>query len=315
MGHDATNYLPLSIPKKKLNSFIKLLGYEGKGNNYYYHKDDDYKYLHGVFLTFSYDENSILIYTRTPIYCSYYDLEFQNYTMKQIKDYFGGYFISDYGKNRYFPNEKDIYPPPQRGCYAAYFKLSNLFAYLYNMLQNFNPNKRQEDLLDLFGVSGSALLSNMATTYVTSIIENYFRQLYIALLRYSNKKEAILSSAKINNYDLYKVAQGEINVEEMVALSKTFQNIRRIDHYFRELDSKIDIKGTLSKPYHNRKENLFQTLDRILEQRHSMIHGLNIDRNYKQNELKQDMKSVQVSLDRVYKHICEIYGWNYEQEL
>ena len=309
MGYDATNYLPLSISKKKLISFIKLLGYEGKGNYYYYYKDDDYKYLYGVLLTLSYDEKSILIFTRTPIYCSYYDLEFQNYTIKQIRDFFGGYFVSDYGKNRYFPNGKDNYPPAQRGCFAAQFSLSNRFADLNIMLQNYNPNKQQEDVLDVFGVNSSALLSNMATTYITSIIENYFRQLYMAMLRYSEKKEKIISSVKINNYDLYKASQGEITIEEMVALSKTFQNIHKIDHYFRELDPKIDIKGTLSKPYHNRKENLFQTLDRILEQRHSMVHRLNIDKSYRQNELKQDIKSVKKALDRVYEHICEIYNW------
>ena len=87
------------------------------------------------------------------------------------------------------------------------------------------------------------------------------------------------------------------------------QNIRKIDSYFRDINSKIDIKGVLSKPYHRRKETLFQTVERVLEQRHSLVHRLNVDISYKKENVISDIKSIQVALDRVYEHLCSIYNW------
>lgn len=43
MGYVATNYLPHDISKKLIIEFIKELGYRGKGNEYYFIKDEDYK--------------------------------------------------------------------------------------------------------------------------------------------------------------------------------------------------------------------------------------------------------------------------------
>lgn len=117
-----------------------------------------------------------------------------------------------------------------------------------------------------FGIPSSAtLLSNLSTTYLSSIIENYFRDLYVALIKYSDKKEKIITTSNINKYDLFEVSEGKLTIEDSVALSKSLQNIRKIDSYFRDINSKIDIKGVLSKPYHRRKETLFQTVERVLE--------------------------------------------------
>lgn len=75
-----------------------MLGFRGQGNDYYFFKDEDYKYLFGVILKIEKAEDSLLVHTRNPIYCSDYDLKYQNYVMRQLKQYFGGYFYSDYGK-------------------------------------------------------------------------------------------------------------------------------------------------------------------------------------------------------------------------
>ena len=84
MGHDATNFLPSSTSKKKLIGFIKILGFKGQGNIYHFYKDEDYKYLYGVLLNISENESELLIHTRTPVYCSNYDLQYQNNAIKLI---------------------------------------------------------------------------------------------------------------------------------------------------------------------------------------------------------------------------------------
>ena len=228
MGYDATNYLSLDISKKELVDFIKSLGYFGKGKYYYFFEDNEYKYLYGVNLHISKTDDNVLIYTRTPIYCSFYDLEFQNTTIRKIKKQFGGYFISDYGRNRYFINGTDNTTPTERGCYAAHNRLSNRFADLLLLLDNINQDHNQEKSMELFGMpSSTTLLSNLSTTYLSSIIENYFRDLYVALIKYSDKdkKEKIISNSNINKYDLFEISEGKLTIEDAVALSKSLQNI------------------------------------------------------------------------------------------
>ena len=313
MGYDATNYLSPDISKKELIDFIKSMGFRGKGTEYYFFENDDYKFLYGVSLQISRTDDSILIHTRTPIYCSFYDLDFQNMTIRKIKKQFGGYFISDNGRNRYFIIENDDTTPSERGCYAAHERLSNRFKELLFLLNNINQDPNQAEAMESFGIPSSAtLLSNISTTYLSSIIENYFRDLYVTLIRYSDKKEKIITNSNINKNDLFEVSEGKLTIEDAVALSKSLQNIKKIDSYFREINSKIDIKGALSKPYHRRKETLFQTVDRVLEHRHSLVHRLNVDISYKKENVISDIKSVRVALDRVYEHLCSVYNWHIE---
>jgi len=88
MGYDAVNHLPQATSKKKLIDFVKLLGFEGKGKYYHFFRDDEYKYLYGVSLTIEKSDNELLVYTRNPIYCSNHDLIYQNYVIKQLKQYY-----------------------------------------------------------------------------------------------------------------------------------------------------------------------------------------------------------------------------------
>ncbi len=310
MGYDATNYVPLSTPKAQIFELIHMLDFQGSGDTYHFFKEDDYKYLYGVLLNISKDDDYYLIHTRTPIYCSAHDLEYQNHVIRQIKRYCGGYFISDNGTNRYFTGKNTNTVPAQRGCHAAHFRLSNSFADILLLLNNHKADESCEKMMELYGVpSSEALLSNISTTYIASIIENYLRQLYVALLKYSDKKESIIASSKVNQYDLFEVSNNNICVEEAIALSKSFQNIHKAHSYFGEINKRIDIKGTLSKPYHGRKENLFLTIDRVLEHRHSLVHRMDVDIQYKIEEVKKDIKSVAVALDKIYEHICLVYGW------
>ena len=310
MGYDGTNYLPENTSKSKLIEFIKILGFRGKGNSYYFFKDEDYKYLYGVILRIKNTPDGLLVHTRNPIYCSDYDLKYQNYVMKQLKQYFGGYFYSDYGKNRYFPVDVDKTTPAERGCYAAHFRLSNLFNDIRFLVNNYNEDEKVAKMFEDFGTpSGNALLSNISTTYISSIIENYFRQLYVALLKYSEKKERLISSVRVNNFDLFEVSESKLSIEEAVALAKSFQNINKINTYFLEINKKIDIRGILSKPYHRRKETLYETLNRVLEHRHSLVHRMNIDIGYKKDDVLKDINSVEVALTKVYKHICSVFEW------
>lgn len=311
MGYDSTNFLPVSISKKQIIDFIKLLGYEGRGQAYYFFKQDDYKYLYGVGLNIRKESDKWLIHTRTPIYCSGYDLAYQNYTIRQIRRRFGGSFMTDEGTNIYFQEDNVKLRGAESGCYFAYFRLSNLFSYIQGLITDYNEDENRQHGAELFGIpSSTALLANITTTYIASIIENYFRELYIALLTYSEKKESIFKNARLDSADLVDVSTQKITIEEAVALSFSFQNINRINNTFQTLDKNIQIYAILSKPYRKRNETLFLTLDRLLEHRHALVHRLSIDNSYSKEDIQRDIRSVEIALKRVYQHICNVYNWH-----
>lgn len=312
MGYDATNYVPATISRDKLFNLIEMLEFNGSGKQFFFYKEDDYKYLYGVGLMIEKTKDEWLCHTRTPIYCSIDDLKYQNHVMKCLKQYLGGFFISDNGKNRYFDTETITTSISERGCYNAHFRLSNQFSYAKRLLMNHKENKDIIAVHREFGVpSSTVLLANIITTYISSVIENYFRDLYVALLKDSEKKEKTLQNTRLNPNDLLDISEGRICIEQAVALSKSFQNINKINSYFHDLDKNIDIKGVLSRPYHQRKETLFMTLNRILEHRHSLVHRLDIHISYYDEDIKKDIKSVEVALDRVYLNLCDLYKWQY----
>lgn len=315
MGNDATNYLPKEANKQKIESFLVLLGYAKRGSWYTFFKDEDYRYLYGVVANISQNDNETCVWTRTPIYCSDDDLRYQNYTIKKIRERFGGYFVSDNGKNRYFIEEVRKTTPSERGCYAAHFRLDDEIRKLIFLITNYNEDENIAKALKEFGhASPLSLLSNISTTYISSIIESYFRQMYVAILKYvdENKKESIIKSCKLNSHDLLDVSNGKSCIEQAVALSKSFQNINKINTYFSELDSEIKIKGALSKPYRNRKESLYQTLDRVLEHRHALVHRMMVDIDYGKDDILKDIKSIEIALDKAYYHICDVYNWQHD---
>lgn len=313
MGYDATNHVDKSVSKEKLVEFIKLLGFEGRGEWFHFFERDEYKYLYGVGLHLSSTETEWLVHTRTPIYCSDDDLKYQNYVIKKIRQFFGGYFVSDNGKNRYFSVDNVETTAAQRGCYAAHFRLSDQLGKIAFLVNNYDEPENVRDVFKMSGLaSPSTLLSNIATTYISSIIESYFRNLYVALLVYSPKKDKIISNARIVSNDYVDIAEGKISVEEAVALSMSFQNIVKIDSYFKALDNRISIYGALSKPYRRRKETLFDTVNRVLEHRHGMVHRMGVDISYSKEDVLRDIESVKVALNRAYEHICDVYGWGTE---
>lgn len=309
MGYDATNVLPEEVKKEKLIDFIKLLGYEGKGNEFHFYKKSGYTNLFGVHISIEGDY-ALKVHTRTPIYCNDNDLAYQNYTMREIKRYLGGYFISDYGKNRYFPIEKECSSVAYRGCYAARFRIHNPLSTVSYLVTNYKEEEAFIGISKIYGIATpSILLSNLTTTFLSSIIEQFFRETYLALLMDSPRKEKLLLDSRIRKEDYLEIANGNLSIEEAFSLSISFQNINKINSNFRDLDSKIDIKGILSKPYRRRKEKLYETLNRILDHRHALVHRMDINPNYTKEHAIRDIESVKVSLEKVFSHLCNLYGW------
>ena len=112
----STNYISSKTNLKNLFWIIKNLGYKEisieKELRHYYKKqyiwqpqNSDLTYV-GIELNISKEiDDQIEIETRTRVGRSFLEIQHQNLTIKTIKNFFGGRFETDYGKNRYLDEE------------------------------------------------------------------------------------------------------------------------------------------------------------------------------------------------------------------
>lgn len=313
MGQDICNILPSKTKKSDIVEFIKLLGYSGKNDLFHFFKDDNFKHYEYILLGIDIPESgeSVNVSTRTSIWCSEHDLDYQNFTARQIRKRFGGYFISDIGRNRYFPISEQKTSGAENGVYLAYAGIHNKFACAFMFVDRIEISE-PDKLLGIISHSETpfTLSTNIILTYISSIIENYFRNTYIALLTYSSKIDSIVKKTKIYDDYLVEVCSGSKSIFEAIAFSKSFQNMGKVCDNFKEIDAKLNIHTALSKPYRKRNESLFDTINRVLEQRHSMIHRLDFDIEYDKEKAKKDIESVKTALTCVYEYIVDFYQWN-----
>lgn len=315
MGYDASVCIKKKYTKSAIEKILLLMGYEKRGEIFYCGNDDEYKLFTGVTVWLSNENEQERIYrVRTSIFALGYDLKKMNETLRSLKQYCDASFKSDYGKNRYFP-EDNLIKGAESGCYFAVEKLFNNFSSFRHALSKYPADlEADKSVYEMYGVPmPSVFNANVYSTYLCSLIEEYFRATYIALLKYSDRKEKILN-VKFSPYDITDISNGKKTVEEAFANTLSFQNIHKICSNFHALDNKLDIGKALKEPYHKRKRNLYEQVDNILERRHSLIHHLELDANYSTENLQKDIDDITVAIKRVYRYLCQYYGWE-EQEV
>lgn len=318
MGRDALVYIPKGNQKKAIIEQLRLLNFKKIKDFYYCGDDSEFKHYSGVrswFVDVDNDEKeeyNFILAVRTQFAANAHDISHQNFTLKHLKNYFNTHFQSDYGKNRYFPYDGNPNSfGAENGCFFAIDKLENNFVILKNSLRNYPDDSEQELLLPTFGIpSPSIFTANIYLTYLCSIIEQYFKLTFIAILKFSKNKEQIFKKgSRFFPFDLASISNGTLSIEEAFANTLSFQNIEKINSNFKMLDSKLDVSSSLKKPYMKRKENLYEALNRILEQRHGLIHQININLTYSKYDFLKDVDCVNASLLRVYDYLCQTYSW------
>ena len=315
MGYDCVNYLPEGTRFYEVEEFLQFLGYERiKKGFFYWFEDTDYLSITGVFATVKKaEDNQISVWLRSQIFASNTDISHFNNTAKQLRKRFGGYFESDFGKNRYIRDLKVDRVKAEAGCYQAFTNFENNLAKarIYTTYARFDVQMPPIGVIPAFDEANPIIISNnLVVPFLVSIVEEFFKSSYIAILRYSDKKIAILKNSRVFPDDLLAISEGSLSVEDAVARSKSFQNIEKIVSNFKDLNRLLDLRGTLKKPYRRRKESLYESIDKLFEQRHSLIHQNYIRIDYTNDKLERDIGNVKVSIERSYQHFIDVYGWN-----
>jgi hypothetical protein len=325
VSNEAYSDLPAEVPNRDVCEFLSLLGFRRTPASLYFNTagaleslawedDRDYRSYSGVYLEVAVQEGHLVIYTRTNAWASCWDVEKQNDTIRALRRRFGGWFQSDLGRNRYFPVPSWRPAPDESGCYLAFerFGASLDRAAMYLESRRFPEHLRTGWDAQLLGGHNPWILSNnLLLPYLVSTMEDYFKSSFIALLRYSNRKEAILKSARLGGDHLARISSGTLSVEEALTESLPFQNLRAVSEHFRSLEPQLDLQGTLRRPFRQRKVSLFESVGAVVAMRHEFIHRGKVHVQLDDGALSKAVEDLETSLGRFYKRLTALKAWRH----
>ena len=325
MGCDCTNYFPKGTKESDVEEFLYLLGFKrGKkgpfsgmmGKPFYFDGGDDYRYITGLYIELYRDEEDsaqLKLWTRTTIWRSKFDSDLHNNTVRQLKKRFGGHFISDEGRNRYFHFDGPIREKAEAGAYRAFSLFDSNINRARHLIQF--SNLLDDKVYKIQGIefvdwhNPRIVTANIVVPFLVSAVEDYFRTLYIALLRYSDSRERIIQNARLQGAELAAIDRGEMTVPEAVAKWMSFQDMQKVSGAYRELSSKYDLHGWLHRPYGRHKQSFWAHLNRLINQRHDLIHRAEIATEYTPAHLKRDLDLTRKALWRVYQELIKVHNW------
>jgi len=302
VSYESENKLQADTSLSKLYLILNLLGYrrlslppwkfEGQLSCFHHYNDSNYQSWSGVELSVSRNKTGeLIVSTRTNISGSHYDLQHQNNTIRTLQKFFGGSVVTDEGKGRYFHPDGSAPSPSQSGCHKAFQHFGgNLIKTDVYLMNRVFPNKQWEKT-GVFGfmdaMNPRLLSNNLLLPYLVAVLEDYFKSTFVALLKYSDRKESFLKGSRLSSEQLCRISSGSMSVEEAVSEILPFQSISAICQHFHQLEPKLDLAGALKRPYRRRKQSLFITLDHLVKLRHDFIHRAEMDTTFTDNELKR----------------------------
>lgn len=342
-------YFPEGATKSDLARLLASLGYK-KGKNlffpgpkgtihFFWSQKEDFKSTSGVDASiFPMDDKGKQVWktnaewglhTRTSIWASSFDKEYQNLTVRQARREFGGKFYNDScGINRYTVINKEPSTPASRGIFAAYTiaieELDQLeYALPQDMIKKlttpqaeYTDSNDPKNLLEAAQqLDPSRTIYNALIPFLVSALEYFFRETFEILLKYDNKAKAklLLQNKKITINEAVSIAAKEQSLEDIVAKGYNFQNIESIHKAFLEL-FEIDFWQVIRrrKKVRDKLPLLSEALNNLITARHGVVHHFAVDRQLNREKfltLAHTVKAIiKVFADEVEKKLCVTLG-------
>ncbi len=328
MGLDSAYYPPEKTSRSDLEEFLQLLGYQKhpspqfmrkyQASSFHYFSKKPYESLQGVGFTVMIEDKKLVACGRNSVWRNKSDNDFHNYTLKHLRKRFGGYFNSDYGKNRYFPYDGIDRKDDESGCCVA---VENALTRLKELdivsmaLIGWKMPVQKGDMIWMNQYHPEVILGNLGVTHILSALEIFFKGIYVALLTYSNKKTDIIKALQIRSADLAEISQGILRIEEAYANSLNFQNAKCICENFDRLEQALCIRQTLNKKHGRKKESFFEFIERISSQRHEYVHHGTKRWDYDMSSFKKDSEFCEIMIKAIYKAITQKKNWEYEEPI
>jgi hypothetical protein len=325
VSYESENTLPKETRLETVCEFLQLLGYERFKGRHPLRRPNVIDF--GWFSTSHYESNvgvelhlrrtetgELIVYTRTPLARSYHDLLQQNRTIREIRRRFGGNFETDAGRNRCWCTKGISSPiPAARGVRRAYSRLRySLFQIaVYRQSISIAPERKKISGVEwIDSLNPSVLSNNLLLPFLTAALEDFFKSSFVALLRYSERKETFFKNARLNASHLTGISDGKLTVEEAIAQALPFQRISSICDHFKALDSALDLASCLKRPYRRRSVSLFESIEKMVEKRHELIHRNTLASDYSDELAEHDINNVEVATKRCILKMNNHYAWN-----
>ena len=321
MSYEAICTLPRATRPRSLIARLAELGYVKEKISPFWHggalcalswhETRDYRSHVGIYLEVVADQKGLGVYLRSNIDASYWDLRKLNETIRAVRRQFHGTFRSDHGPNRYFPLPDRIPSPSESGCELAFSRFESAVsrAELYLANCRFPDHFRRTPFADILSEYSPWVLSNNFFCHTWSRSSRITSDPRLSRCsKYSPRKEKVLKAARLNANQLARISAGEASVEEAVA-EKCFQNLKSVSDQLRDLVAKLDVHGLLRRPYRRRKTSLWESLTDLIERRHAFVHTGRVHADFSDELLGRGLMDAQVSVDRVYRRLCELSSW------
>ena len=321
MSYTSNSVLGSTATLATVKETIDLLGYTrvkkefnipNQVGSYIWVEKKDYKSYVGVQLDLYRDKKGkITIHTRSRAGRSYWDLWHQNKTLKIMREFFGGYFETDAGRNRYWRPEGKPPKPVSSGCFLARWRLHNALIkpriYLDQRgLEQSNAREEPTGIEYIDEMNPRLFSNNMILPYLFAVWEDYFRETFVAILSYSPYRTLALKKVNLNLLQLESIAAREVSVEQAVADMFSFQRPSKVAGNFKFVDSGIDIAGILKKPYKRRKKSLYDLIEELVDDRNEFVHSGYMNTNLTDKKLQAFIKDIEVAVERCYQEFGRI---------
>jgi len=330
MSYTSNSVLDSNAKIKTVIEAIELLGYvrlrkefdiPNQVGSYMWISEIEYQSYVGVELQVYNDKSKgqITVDTRSRLGRSYWDLTHQNKTLKLLRDFFGGYFETDAGRNRYWRPEGKPPKPVAAGCYLARWRLHNALIKPKMYLQQrglTQPNAKEEPTgIGFIDEMNPRLFSNnLVLPYMFAVWEAYFRDSFIAVLSSSSCREKVLKKSNLNVVQLEEIASSAASVERAVADYFSFQRPSKISENFRLAAPGLDLSSVLRKPYKRRKKSLYDEIDELVNDRNEFVHTGNMNTKFTDKRLLRFISDIEAAVERCYQEFGRVLDFKPDDE-
>lgn len=311
------------VPLRHIEEFlVVLLKYklekDENGHDYfYYFNDHDYLIYSGIRITLEKVAKGIEIEVSiSDDFINVGDIEYANFTINMLSRYYQITFLrsKSFSNSRSFSEQIIVRKGAESGCYMAFegfqFHSYKLEKMLY--LRQFPSIPEGYDPYYKF-YHPRDYMNTMMLPILVSTLENYLRNTFIALFRYSLEKDKVLK--KLSNrfiFDIVGVLDGDEDIYKIIANNFSFQNIHRVHELFRILHNQINFIGII-KQLNIEGQYEGDPISRLIELRHKVIHHAIRFRDYKDEMILEDIMIFRKLVNTFYREICKIFNWRFEE--
>lgn len=316
MSYTSRSELPAGTSLKRVLQIVDLLDYRSLRNeqripnmrSFFWYDEQDYRSWSGVELQVYNENGQIAIDTRTTASRSYWDLVHQNKTIKLIRDLFGGHFETDGGRNRYWQPDEPPPLPLVSGCYLARWRFKNALikSQIYLQARKFEGDIAREKPSGFFfmdEINPRITSNNLLVPFIIAVWEEYYRSTFVAIFKYTDRREQVLKKARLSHYQLEQIASNKKPLEQALSECFSFQRPSMIGENFRLLDSKLDLAAAMRKPFKRRRVTLFDQIEALVDGRNAFVHTGEMDLSLYGREIEKVLTDIVEAVDRCYKAI------------